>query len=80
MTIIKLSTPSRHRFSPISLIIILVVSPVGRLAACFLDSIANLGLNGDGVGLNYHLGLFRQVFENGRQKEVPDYWIGKGYS
>ncbi len=50
---------------------------LGRLAACFLDSIANLDLNGDGVGLNYHLGLFKQVFENGKQKEVPNPWIGK---
>lgn len=50
---------------------------LGRLAACFLDSIANLGLNGDGIGLNYHLGHFKQVFENGKQKEVPNPWIGK---
>ena len=48
---------------------------LGRLAACFIDSIATLGLNGDGVGLNYHLGLFKQVFENNLQKETPNPWI-----
>lgn len=48
---------------------------LGRLAACFLDSIANLGLSGDGVGLNYHLGLFKQVFENNEQNTLPDPWI-----
>ncbi|MCR5203225.1 MAG: glycogen/starch/alpha-glucan family phosphorylase [Lachnospiraceae bacterium] len=48
---------------------------LGRLAACFLDSIATLGLPGDGVGLNYHLGLFKQVFENNLQKEEPNPWI-----
>lgn len=48
---------------------------LGRLAACFLDSIATLGLNGDGIGLNYHMGLFKQVFEKNLQKEVPNPWI-----
>lgn len=48
---------------------------LGRLAACFLDSIANLGLCGDGVGLNYHLGLFKQVFENHKQKTEANPWI-----
>ena len=48
---------------------------LGRLAACFVDSIATLGLNGDGVGLNYHFGLFKQVFENNSQKETPNPWI-----
>lgn len=48
---------------------------LGRLAACFLDSIATLGLPGDGVGLNYHLGLFKQVFEKNMQKETANPWI-----
>ena len=50
---------------------------LGRLAACFLDSIATLGLNGDGVGLNYHYGLFKQEFEKNLQKEVKNPWIEK---
>lgn len=50
---------------------------LGRLAACFLDSIASLGLNGDGVGLNYHYGLFKQVFDHNLQHETPNPWIEK---
>ena len=50
---------------------------LGRLAACFLDSIATLGLPGEGIGLNYHLGLFKQLFENRLQKETPNPWIEK---
>ena len=48
---------------------------LGRLAACLLDSIATLGLNGDGIGLNYHFGLFKQVFSNNLQQETPNPWM-----
>lgn len=50
---------------------------LGRLAACFLDSIATLGLPGDGIGLNYHFGLFQQKFEKLKQKELKNPWITK---
>ena len=48
---------------------------LGRLAACFLDSLATLNLPGDGVGLRYHCGLFHQDFKNGLQNETPDLWL-----
>ena len=50
---------------------------LGRLAACFLDSIATLGLPGDGIGLNYHMGLFKQEFKNKKQRAVKNEWIEK---
>ena len=49
---------------------------LGRLAACFLDSLATLDLAGDGIGLNYHLGLFKQAFKEYKQCELPNEWIG----
>lgn len=50
---------------------------LGRLAACFLDSIASLGLPGDGIGLNYHFGLFKQVFADNLQTAEKNEWIEK---
>lgn len=50
---------------------------LGRLAACFLDSIATLGLPGDGIGLNYHFGLFKQVFKDHLQNAEKNDWIQK---
>ena len=50
---------------------------LGRLAACFLDSIATLNLPGDGIGLNYHFGLFEQKLEHHKQKEVKNFWIAQ---
>ena len=52
---------------------------LGRLAACFMDSIAALGINGDGMGLRYHFGLFKQKIEDGHQVELPDAWLDDGY-
>lgn len=48
---------------------------LGRLASCFIDSISSLGINGEGVGLNYHCGLFKQVFRNNQQESEANYWI-----
>ncbi len=48
---------------------------LGRLASCFIDSMASLGINGEGVGLNYHCGLFKQVFRNNQQEAEANYWI-----
>ena len=50
---------------------------LGRLAACFLDSIATLGYNGAGIGLNYHLGLFQQKFADHMQKETKNPWMDR---
>ncbi|MFA9468607.1 MULTISPECIES: glycogen/starch/alpha-glucan family phosphorylase [unclassified Streptococcus] len=48
---------------------------LGRLASCFIDSISTLGINGEGVGLNYHCGLFQQVFKDNQQDAQPNFWI-----
>lgn len=48
---------------------------LGRLASCFIDSISSLGINGEGIGLNYHCGLFKQVFKHNEQEAEPNYWI-----
>ncbi len=50
---------------------------LGRLAACFVDSISTLGFNGSGVGINYHFGLFKQQFNENKQWEIPDKWLDK---
>ncbi|MBR0399377.1 MAG: glycogen/starch/alpha-glucan phosphorylase [Mogibacterium sp.] len=52
---------------------------LGRLAACFIDSMAALGIRGDGMGLRYKFGLFKQKIENGYQIELPDAWLDEGY-
>lgn len=52
---------------------------LGRLAACFLDSLATLGYAAYGCGIRYHYGMFRQKIEDGAQKEIPDYWLADGY-
>lgn len=48
---------------------------LGRLASCFIDSMSTLGINGEGVGLNYHCGLFKQIFKDNQQKAIPNFWI-----
>ncbi len=52
---------------------------LGRLAACFLDSLATLGYPAYGCGIRYHYGMFKQKIENGYQIEVPDEWLKHGY-
>ena len=52
---------------------------LGRLAACFMDSMASVGVNGMGMGLRYRFGLFRQKIQNGEQIELPDNWLKDGY-